>query len=391
MKGPLDGIKVLDLTPFIPGIYCTMHLGDMGADVIKVEAPGGQRGLSNAMVKRVGGTRRLERNKRSIVLNLRSEKGRQIFYELAKDADVIVEGYRPGVVHRLGIDYDTVKKMNPRVIYCSMSGFGQDGPYKDLPGFDTVYVAIGGALGVVGDREGRPVQPLNFVGDLGGGGLHAALGIVLALYARDRIGRGQYIDLAVTDGVVSMMAQAFSLYWYDGVLPERGKDFDSGGLPDYNIYATKDGRYLTIAALLPSFWENLCKAIGREDLILLQSVGGEKAQEVKEVLQAIFLTKTREEWFSILSKADVPAAKVYELNEVERDPYVLQRKMITSITDQKTGKEDKQVGIAIKLSETPGTLRSVAPQPGQHTREIIIGLGYTDNQIEELKKENVIA
>jgi len=391
MKGALEGIRVLDLTPFIPGIYCTMLLGDMGADVIKIEPPGGFTGLSEAMRRRLAGTRRLERNKKSMVLNLRTEQGKSIFFELAKDADVVLEGYRPGTVKRLGIDYDNIRKCNSRIIYVSLSGFGQDGPYADLPGFDPIYAAIGGALAVVGDCEGRPVQPLNFVGDLAGGGLHGAFAIVTALYAREKLGKGQYIDLAMTDGVVSMLAQAFALYWYDGRIPRRGKDFDSGGLPDYNIYEAKDNQYLAIGALLPAFWEKLCKTIGHEELVPRQSDSGDQAEEVKAVLQSVFLRKSRDEWFQLLSEADVPVAKVYELNEVEEDPHLLYRNMFTKLKDPETGIEQKAVGIPAKFSETPGSLRSLPPEPGQNTSDILTKLGYSTGEITELKKKGIVA
>jgi crotonobetainyl-CoA:carnitine CoA-transferase CaiB-like acyl-CoA transferase len=391
MKGALDGVRVLDLTPFIPGIYCTMLLGDMGAEVIKIEPPGGFKGLSEPMSRRLAGTRRLERNKKSMILNLRTEEGKGIFFELAKDADVVLEGYRPGTVKRLGIDYEPISKCNSRIIYVSLSGFGQDGPYADLPGFDPIYAAIGGALAVVGDRDGRPVQPLNFVGDLAGGGLHGAFAIVTALYAREKLGKGQYIDLAMTDGIVSTLTQAFALYWYDGQLPRRGKDFDSGGLPDYNIYETKDNKYLTVAALLPAFWGKLCTTIGQEELIPRQSDSGEQAEEVKQILQSTFLTKRRDEWFQLLSEADVPVAKVYELDEVEKDPHLLHRKMFTILEDIKSGKKEKAVGIPAKFSKTPGSLRSLPPEPGENTSEILTELGYNTGEIAKLKKKGIVA
>jgi crotonobetainyl-CoA:carnitine CoA-transferase CaiB-like acyl-CoA transferase len=367
-----------------------MLLADLGMNVIKVETPGGMKNLSTVMRRRIDGTRRLERNKRSMTLNLRTDEGKEIFYGLAKKSDALLEGYRPGVAKRLGIDYETIKGINPRLVYCSMSGFGQESPYNDIPGFDMIYASIGGALSVVGDREGRPVQPLNYVGDMAGGGLHGALGIVSALYAREKTDRGQYIDLSITDGVVSVTAQALALYWYDGVLPELGKDFDSGGLPDYNIYEAKDRKHISIACLLPAFWENLCKTINREDLIPRQSDSGEKAEEVKDILQSIFLQKDRDEWFEILTQAAVPMAKVQTLDEVEKDPHVVHRQMVTTIKDPETGREENAVGIALKFSDTPGSLRSLAPEPGQHNKQILLELGYTEDQVEEMRNKGVI-
>jgi crotonobetainyl-CoA:carnitine CoA-transferase CaiB-like acyl-CoA transferase len=194
----------------------------------------------------------------------------------------------------------------------------------------------------------------------------------------------------MTDGVVSLMAQAFALYWYDGRIPKRGKDFDSGGLPDYNIYEAKDKRYLAIGALLPAFWEKLCKTIGHEELVPRQSDSGEKAEEVKAVLQSVFLTKSRDEWFQLLSDADVPVAKVYELDEVEKDPHLLHRNMFATLTDPETGREQKAVGIPAKFSETPGSLRSLPPEPGQNTSEILTNLGYDAEDITELKRKGIV-
>lgn len=387
--GPLNGVKVLDLTTFIPGIYCTMLLADMGAEVTKIEVPGGLTGLSADMMRRLAGTRRLERNKRSIALNLRTPAGKEIFAKLAADADAILEGYRPGVTNKLGIDYAAIRKINPKIIYCSMSGFGQEGPYANLVGFDNIYGAIAGALGVIGDKNGNPVQPLNLVGDLGGGSLHAALGIVMALYGREKTGKGQYIDLAITDGIISLLAQAFSLYWYDGHLPQRGNDFESGALPEYDTYKTKDDKYITIAAILPKFWENLCKAVGHEELIPLHGAG-EQTKGVKDTLQSVFFTRTRDEWFEILSRSEVAAAKIYDLSEVEQDPHVLSRGMITSIRDPETGQNIKQVGIALKMSESPGSIRTPSPKIGQHTEEILANLGYGKEDIDALRHQGAI-
>lgn len=383
----LGGIKVLDTTGFIPGQYCTMFLGDMGADVIKIERPPSEEKLTPRLEARIGGARRLERNKRSIALDLRSEEGREVFYRMARGADVILEGFRPGVVKRLGIDYDTIQKMSPRIVYCSLSGFGQSGPYRDLVGFDGTYISIAGALGVIADKNGFPVKPGNYLGDMGGG-LHAALGIVIALLARERTGKGQYVDVAMTDAVLSLLAQEFSISWYSGRYTPPG---DYGISPDSNIYETKDGKYITISAILPRFWANLCKILGCEDLIPYASATGEKREEIFNRFREIFRTKTRDEWFDLLSQSEVSVAKVNSLEEVCSDPQILHRNMIVEVTDPTTGKKEKHVGIAIKLSETPGSIRSLAPEIGHHTHEILKELGYAEEEVDRLYRSKAVA
>jgi len=401
----LEGIKILDLAHLPPGALCTMILGDLGADVIKIEAPVGASGRGAGVNASLSGVERdkqaafdaLNRNKRSIGLNLRSEKGRQIFYRLAQTTDVIVEGFRPGVVKRLGVDYEAIKTINPRVIYCSLSGYGQDGPYSSLPGHDVNYISIAGALGLLGTSDGPPIVPLNLLADFAGASLHGVIGILSALVARDKTGVGQYVDIAYTDGVMSLLTWFISNYFSSGAMFKRGETWLHGAYPYYGVYEAKDGKYVSLGCVEPWFWENLCRALGKEEYIpyhvspehFLHKPEGEKWEEISSSLKQVFLTKTRDEWFEFLTQKDVPVGKVYTLDEVFRDPQVLHRQMVVEIEHPTLGKV-KQAGIAIKLSETPGKIRRLSPLFGEHTEEILMGLGYTQTQISELHQAKVI-
>ncbi len=393
MTLPLEGIRVLDLSRLAPGPFCTMILGDLGADVIKVEGPREGRLAPMALLavdeQRMTAHNALERNKRSIVLNLKSEPARHIFYQLAQGVDVIVEGFRPGVVKRLGVDYETISELNPRIVYCSLTGYGQDGPYSNLVGHDINYISIGGALGIMGLPGAPPAIPANLVADFAAGGMNAAIGILAALIARESTGRGQYVDIGMGDGVVSLMAAMLSRYFASGQVPERGNDMLTGGVPCYSVYETKDKKYISIGCLEPWFWENLCRALGREDFIPHQWAEGEKRGEIFENFRQLFATKTRDEWFEELSKTDICVGKVYSLAELAQDPQLSHRQMIAELDHPTLGKV-KQVGISVKLSDTPGSIRGFAPHPGQHTDEVLLALGYTKERIEELRQEGVV-
>ena len=393
MTMALEGIKVVDLTRLAPGPYCTMFLADLGADVIKVE-PGGGRAQAFSP-STMGGEHRLaydpeHRNKKSIVLNLKEREAQEIFYKLAKDADVIVEESRPGVVKRLGVDYDTIKKINPRIVYCSITGYGQDGPYHALSGHDINYISIAGAQGIIGPRDGPPAVIANLLADYAAGGMQGAIGILAALMAREKTGKGQYVDISMTDGVMSLMHAEAAQYLSTGIVPTRGDVLFFGGMPFYNVFETKDGKYVSLGALEPWFYQNLCKMLGREDFGAYEFDKGEKRDEIFAYFREVFLTKTRDEWVELLRQADVPVAPVYTLDEVFSDPQLNHRKMVVELDHPKFGKV-KQVGISIKLSETPGQIRALAPLPGQHTDEILQGLGYSKEKIEELRSSGAIA
>ena len=378
---------VLDLSRLAPGSFCTMILGDLGADILKVEEPRQGR-LVVSDKERTVAYDALDRNKRSIVLNLKSKPGRKILHHLAQRADVIVEGFRPGVVKRLGVDYDTIKGINPRLVYCSLSGYGQDGPYHNLPGHDVNFLSVGGALAIIGTPDGAPIIPSNLLADFAAGAMNAAIGILAALMARGRTGRGQFVDIGMADGVVSLMAFTLRSYFESGVVPQRGKELLAGGVPFYSVYETKDGKYISIGCIEPPFYENLCRALGREDLIAHQWAGGEKREEIFSAFREIFGTRTRDDWFDYLRQWDICVAKVNELDELATDPQLIHRHMILELDHPKFGKV-RQPGISIKLSQNPGSTRSFGPLPGQHTEEVLLQLGYSEEDIEQLRKEGV--
>ena len=298
-----------------------------------------------------------------------------------------MEGFRPGVVKRLGVDYERIKNINPKIVYCSLSGYGQDGPYRDFPGHDLNYISIPGALSFMGKRDGPPIIPGNLLADYAGGGMHAALGILAALMGRERTGKGQYVDIAMADGVFSLMSREASVCLLSGVVPKPGESFLTGAAPAYNVYQTKDGKYISIACLEPHFWHNLCHVLDRKDFIPHQN-SEEKQEEIFSAFKKIFHTKTRDEWLEILRQTDVCVAPVNTLDEALSDPQMLHRRMVVEIDSPTVGKV-KQVGISVKLSETPGEIRTLAPVLGKHTEEVLLDLGYSRERIEELKKAGV--
>ncbi|MFH1646603.1 MAG: CaiB/BaiF CoA-transferase family protein [Chloroflexota bacterium] len=396
MTTALEGLKILDLTRYAPGPYCTMLLGDLGADIIKIEEvglPTGRRGEHMKGLDAVPTPKEfptpdtpydpLNRNKRSIRLNLKAEKGRRIFLQLAEKADVVVEGFRPGVTARLGIDYPTLKEINPRLIYCAITGYGQDGPYRDLPGHDINYIAHAGVVGALTIPGHPPPVPGNFIGDMAAGGMQAAIGILAALAARERTGRGQFVDIAMTDGAVSLACLYLGRYFQLGRLPGAEEKETCGASPLYNHYQARDGRFISIACLEPWFSANLCRALGCEELIP-HLADADKTEELRAYFTAKFLTRTSNEWVDILAKADVPVSRVNSLDELAADPQLEHRRMVVEVDGV------KQAGISIKLSETPGRIKDAGASPGENTVRVLAELGYGEAEIEELKKDGVI-
>jgi crotonobetainyl-CoA:carnitine CoA-transferase CaiB-like acyl-CoA transferase len=398
----LEGIKVLDLSNYVPGALCTMILADFGAEVIKVEPakafPMGDMGYSpgGKDKEREAAFFALNRNKKCIGLNLRSDEGRRIFHRMAKEADVVIEGYRPGVVERLGVDYKTIQGINPRIIYCSLSGYGQDGPYRLFSGHDINYISLAGVLGLIGPKEGPPSIPLNIIADFAGVSLYGTIGILLAVEARNKTGKGQYIDHTYMEGALHLITWFTHRFFMDGTVMKPGVSWAQGAYPHYGVYKTKDGKWLSIGCLEPHFWDNLCKAVGKEEYMahkwtmeMTFQRPEPKFDEIRVGLENVFLTKARDEWFDLLAANDVPVGKVNSLDETFQDPQILHRKMVIELDHPKLGKV-KQVGILPKLSDTPGQVRRFAPVHGEHTDEILKALGFRGEEIEKLRKEGTV-
>ncbi len=398
----LEGIKVLDFCRNTPGMFCTMILGDLGAEVLMLERPmTGDRVAYERVVnhienpedeRRHAAYNSLRRNKQSIGLNLKEPEALELFYHLIRNADVVIEGFRPGVMERLGVGYEKVKEINPRIVYCSISGYGQDGPYKHLAGHDINYISLAGALGLIGpSEEEKPSIPLNLMADYAGGGLCAAVTILAALMARERTGRGQYLDIAMTDGVLYMLEGVISNMLAWNRAPQRGGSMLNGAAPYYNVYETSDGKYLSVAAIEPWFWENLCRTMGREDLVPQQRARGPQRQEILGFLQDTFRTRTRDEWFELLRDQNISVGKVYSIEEALADPQVAHRGMVVEVEAPglPEGKVS-QVGIPLRMSETPGQIRFVGSVTGQHTEEVLLGMGYSLEQVEGLRNREVV-
>lgn len=367
--GSLDGITVLDLSRLAPGPYCSMLLADFGADVIRVDAPGTPTGRYNM----------LSRNKRSIVLDLKSSAGQEVLLRLCEHADVFLEGNRPGVTRRLGCDPETVRTLNPRIVYCSLTGYGQDGPLATAAGHDINYIAIAGVLGQIGlgedSAEPRPIPPLNLVADFGGGGLLAAFGIVSALFERERSGVGQFIDAAMIDGAASLMAAHYSSR---GVFSQPGKGMLGGGAPFYRCYRTRDGGYMAVGAIEPKFFAALCEGTGLDFVEAQLEVGQWPAQQT--AFERRFLERTRAEWTEVFTRLDACVTPVLDLAEAPDHPHHQAR------AEFPLGPAGQlHVAPAPRLSRTPGSLRSEQPAPGQHTAEILGTIGYATEGIERLR------
>jgi alpha-methylacyl-CoA racemase len=381
---PLTGTRVLDLTRLLPGAFCTMLLADMGADVIKIEEPregdymrwtpplvNGQSALFSA----------LNRNKRSLTLNLKSELGRDLLLRLVEGAHVLVEGNRPGVMQRLGLGWEVLRQRNPRLVMCSITGYGQDGPFAARAGHDLNYMATAGALGLNGERGGPPVPLSVQVADIGGGGLQPAVAILGALVGVLSGGDGRWIDASMTDGAVSWLALALAARGA-GESVERGDQRLAGRYACYRTYRCKDGRFFSVAALEPKFWGVLCSALGAPELVDQQFVEGVEGEHVHEAMERLFSSRTRDEWEKELAVLDACCEPVLELDEVASHPQVVARRLLT-----KRGGVT-EVRPAVELRED--WRRREAPGLGEHTAEVLAELGLDAARCSELMRQGVV-
>ena len=394
MGGIFDDVMILDLSRLLPGPYCSLLFADLGARVIRVEEPGvgdyyrvtppfwKESGVGASYLL-------LNRNKESLTLNLKSDEGKTVFRQLVQRSDVLLESFRPGVMERLGLGIEVLRALNPALIYCAITGYGQNGPYRDRVGHDVNYMGYAGALSITGERGRGPVMPGVQVADLGGGALLAAFAIASALYHRRVTGQGQFIDVAMTDGVLSWLAIYFGPFFATGRVPERGEERLNGGWVCYGIFETKDGQFVTLGALEPKFWQNFCRQVGREEWMARQYEGGARRDALEADLRALFKTKTQSEWLSLLNSEDICAGPVQTLDGVVKDPQFQARGLFASVEHPALGTLP-QIAFPVKLSATPATIRRPPPALGEQTEFILQELGYSIADVARLREAGVI-
>lgn len=391
MTQALAGIRILDLSRLLPGPYCTMMLADLGAEVIKIEEPkigDPTRHTPPKLGSQGAAFRQVNRNKRSIAIDLKNPQGRDIFLRLCESADVVMEQFRPGVVERLGVGYQTVAEINPRIVYCSLTGFGQDGPHRDRSGHDLNYLALSGVLGITTDDNGKPAMSGIQVADLAGG-MVAGFAILAALLAREKSGRGQYVDVSMFDVMISMLPIAASQQFAGRNFQVGDRFVLSGAYPFYNVYETSDGQWMTLGALEPKFWANFCTAVGRTDLIASQFVDGEARTALFAEVKQIFKSHTREQWIELMRHADCCCEPVLSLGEAFEHEQAKARQMVLEVQSAAHGMM-KQLGFAYKLSDTPPAILSDSPDLGEDASALLAEIGYSEDEQARLFKEGIL-
>jgi alpha-methylacyl-CoA racemase len=397
-QGALADIRVLDMTRLLPGGFCSLLLADLGADVIKVEDTGMGDYVRWAPPyygdddKQQLGTRSalylsLNRGKRSVRIDLKSEGGREAFLRLVRDADIVLESFRPGVLDRLGVGYERLREANPGIVYCAITGYGQDGPNTARAGHDTNYLALNGLLGLTGHADGPPVQSGGQIADIGGGALMATFGVLAALHERDRSGEGQVVDVSMTDGSLSWLAMVAAQFLAEGQVPRRGVGSLNGGIACYVPYECADG-WVSCGALEPKFWRAFCEGAGREDLIEHQFAppGSDGHRAVAEV----FRQRTKAEWQAFNDEHDCCIEPVLDLDEALDSELVRAREMVVEV-DQPGTDGVRMLGVPVKLSRTPGAPAGPGPALGQHTDEVLRALGYSAGDLSSLRESGAVA
>jgi len=407
MSLPLEGIKVLDLSRLLPGGFCSLLLADFGADVVKVEdtgmgdyirwSPPFYEGAHKTAASALFLS--LNRNKRSIRLDLKSEGGREALLRLVREYDVVLESFRPGVLDRLGVGYERMREQNPGIVYCAISGYGQDGPKRGASGHDMNYLGLVGLLGLTGEHRGgaggAPIQSAGQIADLGGGALMAAFGIMAALRERDGSaarpgsGEGQLVDVSMTDGALSWLAMVAAAYFAEDMVPRRGDLPLAGSLICYRPYECADG-WVSLGALEPKFWQAWCRGVGREELIAAQFE--HPGSEAHRKVQKIFKARTREEWEAFAREHDCCLEPILELDEALSSELVREREMVVEIDQPGAERPVRQLGVPVKLTRTPGEhARLPGPALGEHTEEVLLAAGYSREQVAELLDSGAVA
>ncbi len=392
----LSDLKVLDLTRLLPGGYCTALLADLGAEVLKVEdtgmgdyvrwAPPYYEGADDSAKSAL--YLALNRGKRSIRLDLKQPAGREALLRLVEQHDVVVEGFRPGVMDRLGVGYETLAERNPRIVYCAITGYGQTGPYTARSGHDMNYLGLVGMLDLSGPPDGPPVQAAGQIADLGGGGLMAAYSILAAVREADRSGEGQLVDVSMADGALSWLTMVAGQYLADGRVPRRGAENLTGGLVCYRPYPCSDG-WVTMGALEPKFWAAWCTGVGREDLMdkAFEAPGSDAHREVEQV----FLSRTRAEWKGFADEHDCCLEPVLDVGEALDSELVRERQMVVEVDQPGAREPVRQLGHPVKFSRTPADATRPGPALGQHTAEVLAAAGYSEAEIAELESSGAAA
>ncbi len=369
MSLPLEGLRVLDLSRLLPGGFCSLLLADFGAEVIKVEDTGlgDYVRWSPPFYEGAEDTAKgalflaLNRGKRSIRIDLKNDRGKEVLLRLARDADVLLESFRPGVLDRLGVGWERLQAVNPRLIYCAITGYGQDGPNRDRSGHDMNYLGLNGLLGLTGEPDGPPLQSAGQIADIGGGALTAAVGVLVALHERERSGHGQFVDCSMFDGALSWLAMVAADMFASGRIPSRGLLHLAGGIVCYRPYQCADG-YVTLGALEPKFWANFCRGVDREDL--LERALDPPGSDTHRALETIFAGRTRADWSAFAAEHDCCLEPVLGLGEALDSEQVAAREMVVELEQPGAQRPVRLLGTPIKLSRT----RPTHPGPGAAAR-----------------------
>jgi alpha-methylacyl-CoA racemase len=382
MARALDGLKILDLSMNLPGPYMTWILACLGAEVVKIENPAGgdyARALAGNTDSPFFAA--VNRNKMSVALNLKQPEGREIFLKLLDRYDVLVEGFRPGTMERLGLGFETTSIRNPRLIHVSISGYGQDGPYRLRAGHDLNYLSLAGIIGMTGTRDGQPAIPGVQIADIAGGSLMALTGLLAAIIQREATGRGQFIDVPMFHGALSLATMVFAGIDAGLERPEAGRMLLNGRFPCYGLYKTSDGRHMSLGALESKFWQNFCDAVGREDLLSEQFGSPEAVGKVEQ----IFASRTQQEWVELMRTVDACCEPVVSLDHAVESPLVQAREML-----QRTSDGRRFLGFPVKMSSSAPAESLSAPNLGQHTRQILGNLGLSGEEMDSLAGRGVL-
>jgi alpha-methylacyl-CoA racemase len=389
-NGPLNGIRVLDLSTLYPGPLATMMLADLGAEVIRLEHPDHPDKvhlLPPFLGRESAAYLTLNRSKRSLALDIGKDEGRRIFFDLVRRADVVTEQFRPGVMDDIGIGYDKAVTFNPRIIYLSITGFGQDGPYRQKAAHDINYISLTGLLSQV-KKDNQPVLPAFQMADVAGGSYMALIACLVALWHREKTGKGQRVDVAMADAILPLLTLQLSQYWRSEEGSQVINPFD-GSFPFYGVYECADGKHVSLGALEQKFWVHFCQMVNKPEWLSSQFAVGEDGVRIRGEIAALFKQKTRDEWLKLSEVHDICLSPIHELEDLEKDPQLRSRQMIIE-TEHGDGLKLKGIGVPIKFSDSQPDKPAPAPMVGQDSIEILTEMGYSRKRIEGLLGKGIV-